>query len=101
MRKRAGAHRFTTPMFRTSSVVFVSLLGESLGHAHGYYGIQKQQHFIQTSDADAIADPKCAFTFEAVAATNIVLTLPGGGTAPLIFTPENEDYFLKKTFSSK
>src|SRR3954464_1045754 len=88
-------------MFRTSSAVFVSLLGESVADAHGYYGIQKQQLLVQTSARDVVSDPKCGYSFEAVAATNVLLTMPTGGTSRLSFTPESEDYFLKKPFPTK
>jgi hypothetical protein len=69
--------------------------------AQSFYLVSKNQSFVQTSAAGAVADPLGAFKFQSRAATNVTLTLPGGGTLPLGFDNRNSDYALRQWFGSK
>ncbi|MDO8539231.1 MAG: immunoglobulin domain-containing protein [Opitutaceae bacterium] len=70
-------------------------------HAQSFYFVSKQQQFLQTSAAGAVADPLGAFKFQAKAATNVTLTLPGGSTIPFVFDTKNSDYALRQWFATK
>ncbi len=69
--------------------------------AQSFYMVSKQQQFLQTSATGATADPLGAFKFKSKAATNVTLTLPGGGTLPFVYDGEDRDFSLKQFFPTK
>jgi len=69
--------------------------------AQNFYFIGKAQRYIQTSGAGAVAEPNRAFTFSATAGTAVTLTLPSGGTQPLVFTPGDDEYSIEQAFATK
>ncbi len=69
--------------------------------AQSFYMVSKQQQFLQTSAAGAVADPLGGFKFQAKAATHVALTVPGGATLPFVFEVNDRDYALRQYFPTK
>ena len=88
---------------KTTLSVFALVLAivPAVSPAQSFYVVTKNQQFLQTSAVGAVADPLGAFKFQAKAATNVTLALPGGGTLPLEFDNRNSDYALRQWFGSK
>jgi hypothetical protein len=79
-------------------VVLLIAIGSSVAFGQSFYLVSKNQGFLQTSATSVVADPLGPYWFDAQAAANVTLTLPGGGMPAL--APDRDGGFRYRQFFS-